>query len=78
MKDNHQSRRKFLANAGKATLAVGLSQTILPAMASRFAPINHTVAIPYSQQQLPYGYKDLEISIDAMTMEIHYTKSAAT
>jgi len=77
MKDNQQSRRKFLANAGKATLAVGLSQTILPAMASRFAAVNHTTAIPYSQQPLPYGYKDLEVAIDAMTMEIHYTKHAA-
>ena len=78
MEDNQQSRRNFIANAGKATLAIGLSQTILPAMASRFSGFNHTVAIPYSQQPLPYGYKDLEVAIDAMTMEIHYTKHAAT
>ncbi|MFP5040605.1 superoxide dismutase [Parasediminibacterium sp. JCM 36343] len=33
--------------------------------------------MPYTQQPLPYGYKDLEMAIDAMTMEIHYTKHAA-
>ena len=78
MEDNHQSRRKFLANAGKATLAVGLSQTILPAMATGFSAINNTNAIPFSQQPLPYSYKDLDTAIDPLTMEIHYTKHAAT
>ena len=77
MEDNQQSRRNFIANAGKATLAVGLSQTILPAMASRFAGIDHTTSIPFSQQPLPYSYKDLDTAIDPLTMEIHYTKHAA-
>ena len=78
MEDNQQSRRNFIANAGKATLAIGLSQTILPAMASRFAGINDMNTIPYKQQPLPYAYKDLDTVIDALTMEIHYTKHAAT
>jgi Fe-Mn family superoxide dismutase len=34
--------------------------------------------IPYTQRPLPYSYSALEPAIDAMTMEIHYTKHAAT
>ncbi len=33
--------------------------------------------IPYKQRALPYAYTALEPAIDAMTMEIHYTKHAA-
>lgn len=33
--------------------------------------------ISYGQRPLPYGYAMLEPAIDAMTMEIHYTKHAA-
>jgi len=78
MKDNNQSRRDFLANAGKAGLVIGLSQTIIPAIASRFHGMVPTASIPFTQQPLPYAYKDLEAAIDAQTMEIHYTKHAAT
>ncbi|MFM8591546.1 MAG: superoxide dismutase [Sphingomonadales bacterium] len=34
-------------------------------------------AISYSQRPLPYSYASLEPAIDALTMEIHYTKHAA-
>ncbi len=34
--------------------------------------------VPYTQRPLPYAYTALEPAIDAMTMEIHYTKHAAT
>src|SRR4030095_3154465 len=34
--------------------------------------------VPYTQRPLPYGYAALEPAIDAQTMEIHYTKHAAT
>ena len=34
--------------------------------------------IPYTQRPLPYSYSALEPAIDAMTMEIHYSKHAAT
>ncbi|MBN8836537.1 MAG: superoxide dismutase [Sphingobacteriia bacterium] len=33
--------------------------------------------MPFTQQPLPYAYKDLEVAIDALTMEIHYSKHAA-
>ncbi len=38
---------------------------------------NHEGIGIFDQQPLPYGYTDLEDIIDAMTMEIHYTKHAA-
>ena len=74
-------RRAFLVNAGKAGLAAGLSATILPAIASPFEH-KHSFAgngedIPYTQQPLPYSYNALEPAIDAMTMEIHYSKHAS-
>jgi len=76
------SRRDFLASAGKAGLAASLTGGTLSAMARS---TNETVSsglapgtIPYTQAPLPYAYSALEPSIDAMTMEIHYTKHAAT
>lgn len=75
MENKQHSRRDFIANTGKAALATGLSLTVLPSLAgtvSGFAPN------PFVQQPLPYDYKALEPVIDAMTMEIHYNKHAAT
>lgn len=69
-------RREFLKTGGKASLAAGLSLTILPALARNKAPF--VDAVTFQQQPLPYDYKALEPHIDAMTMEIHYTKHAAT
>jgi len=74
---NHPSRRKFIQETGKAGLALGLASTILPALA-KGTPANAGFNIPFNQQPLPYDYKDLEAAIDAMTMEIHYSKHAAT
>ena len=72
---SHQSssnRRDFLKSA---TLA-GAAVTILPSWAKGYSPL---IADPigYTQQALPYAYTALEPIIDAMTMEIHYTKHAA-
>ncbi len=78
MKNKNTSRRNFIANTGKAGLAIGLSATVLPSLANRFNAASSATGIPYSQQPLLYGYKDLEVSIDALTMEIHYSKHAAT
>ena len=75
MQNKNTSRRGFLANTAKAGAALVVANTILPSFvnaATNFAPT------PFTQQPLPYGYKDLEVAIDAMTMEIHYTKHAAT
>ncbi len=70
------SRRAFITDAAKTTAAIALSATVLPAFANRNNDKN-SGSIPYKQRPLLYGYADLEIAIDAMTMEIHYTKHAA-
>ena len=78
-KHSKNGRRDFLKTTGKAGLAAGLSFTILPALAKEYPGgiKYYGEDIPYTQQPLPYTYADLEPSIDAMTMEIHYTKHAA-
>jgi len=77
MEKKSTSRREFLATAGKAGVAAGLSFTVLPSLANSFNNGN-LGGEWYRQDPLPYSYKDLEPVIDAMTMEIHYTKHAAT
>jgi superoxide dismutase, Fe-Mn family len=77
------NRREFLKTTGKAGLAAGFSLTILPALANQYEAVQKPAAvnaedIPYTQQPLSYAYADLEPSIDAMTMELHYSKHAAT
>lgn len=62
-------RRSFIKNTSGAALAV----TILPSWA-----LQTSHGIGYAQAPLPYSFTALEPVIDAMTMEIHYTKHAAT
>lgn len=81
MQKEQFSRRDFIQQTGKAGLALGLSATVLPAAVSCHATKAATAAgapTPYTQQPLPYGFNALERSIDAQTMEIHYTKHAAS
>lgn len=75
MENKQHNRRDFIVNTGKAALATSLSLSILPSLA---ATSNGFAANPFTQQPLPYDYKALEPIIDAMTMEIHYSKHAAT
>jgi superoxide dismutase, Fe-Mn family len=83
MANNELSRRAFINTAGKAGVVAGLTGTVLTTLANTNTTRIHqplTSApdpIPYKQQPLPYAYAALEPSIDAMTMEIHYTKHAA-
>jgi superoxide dismutase, Fe-Mn family len=72
---NKQNRRAFITNTGKAALATGISLSVLPAMAKSFEGFAPN---PFAQQPLPYDYKALEPIIDTLTMEIHYSKHAAT
>src|SRR5688572_20130535 len=80
-KENALSSRNFICNTGKAGLATLLT---MPALAS-LAGGNRKIAIAgddndigWKQQPLGYGYNAIEPAIDAMTMEIHYSKHAAT
>jgi Fe-Mn family superoxide dismutase len=75
MEKKNTTRREFIANAGKAGIALSLASTVLPAFAALHD--NGTIDPSFIQQPLPYAYKDLDAAIDAMTMEIHYTKHAA-
>ena len=74
MKNKSPNRRQFLTETGKAGIAIAsmpLFTKIMPS--TTFVSLNE-----FSQQALPYAYTALEPFIDAMTMEIHYTKHAAT
>ncbi len=74
----NESRRKFLATAGKATLAAGLSVTALDSLANFWGDDDcDKKLVNFSQSKLPYDFKALEPHIDALTMEIHYSKHAA-
>jgi len=65
------SRRKFVATSLKA----GALTAALPFAAhAENTSIFNAPALQFSQVKLPYAYNALEPYIDAMTMEIHYTK----
>jgi Fe-Mn family superoxide dismutase len=75
------SRRGFIEQSGKAVAAVGLSASVLPSLVSCASPkplMTNIPPIPFTQQPLPYSYKSLEPVIDAQTMELHYSKHAAS
>jgi Fe-Mn family superoxide dismutase len=81
MSNKDLSRRDFIHTAGKAGVVAGLSGSVLTSLANTNSADHHLHAspapIPYKQKPLPYAYTALEPAIDAMTMEIHYTKHAA-
>lgn len=80
MTNQDLSRRKFIRTAGKAGMAAGLTGSVLTGFSNPPSTPFKFVApdpVPYKQQPLPYSYTALEPAIDAMTMEIHYTKHAA-
>lgn len=67
------SRRKFINDSVKATAATALVAPLSFNADAFQAP----AAFQFSQVQLSYAYPALEPNIDAMTMEIHYTKHHA-
>jgi len=74
------TRRNFIKTGSKATLAASLSASVLSSFANKtgISFFNHPAGnTSYTQAPLAYDYKALEPNIDAMTMEIHYTKHAA-
>lgn len=80
--DKNSSRREFLLNSGKLGLLATLSIPTLSSFANENTAKPQVLSadgtIDWTQQPLGYAYTALEPSIDAMTMEIHYTKHAAT
>jgi Fe-Mn family superoxide dismutase len=69
-----QNRRQFLTETGKA----GIALATMPLFTKVVSNNSFSNGSEYVQQPLPYAYTALEPYIDAMTMEIHYTKHAAT
>ncbi len=77
MKKIFNTRRGFLLNSGKAAISLGLSQTILPGFTKITDVLKNNLDNLFVQKPLAYRYDSLQNSIDALTMEIHYTKHAA-
>ncbi len=68
------NRRKFVQESLKITAAAAVGSSLL--MKSE-AVIAAPAGLTFAQIALPYAYNALEPHIDAMTMEIHYTKHHA-
>ncbi len=72
-----KSRRDFIVDSGKAGLGLYISSGLLSSCAA--TKVNgRTSHTGFQQTPLPYPYAALTEAIDATTMEIHYTKHAAT
>jgi len=81
MDQRQNSRRKFIGDAAKAGIALS-SLSALPGIVSANASVispGYTGAFKtgFDQTPLGYDYNALEPVIDAMTMELHYSKHAA-
>lgn len=71
MKNNH-GRRKFIGNTLKAGLLVSATGFDKSGLLT-----NNKQPLSFKQTPLAYSFNALEPHIDALTMEIHYTKHAA-
>ena len=78
---NKTNRRKFISQTVKGGLAVTVGMSAAAPLLQSFTDKENFTSAPfktgYDQQPLPYAYNALEDVIDAMTMEIHYSKHAA-
>ncbi len=75
------ARRKFIKNTLTATAAYAVGTTLMginSVEAKNLEVKSKAFALKFSQVKLPYSYAALEPNIDALTMEIHYTKHHAT
>ncbi len=77
----NKSRRKFIANSAKGTIGASIALSSVGSFITSCAHgkniATKILATGFDQQPLPYKYDALENVIDAMTMEIHYSKHAA-
>jgi Fe-Mn family superoxide dismutase len=80
MKKQRREFLKILTKVGLFTTVSGVGSSMAFGNNARsFSDNNQMLVgeIDYTQQPLPYPYAALEPYIDALTMEIHYTKHAA-
>jgi superoxide dismutase, Fe-Mn family len=75
------SRRNFISTTVKSGVALGiglsLSNEFLASCSSSKKAVKNNFTTGFVQKPLPYKYDGLENVIDALTMEIHYSKHAA-
>jgi Fe-Mn family superoxide dismutase len=71
------SRRTFVKNSMKATAVGVVAKSIFTPAHAETMKTYSPFALSFAQEKLPYAYSALEPNIDAMTMEIHYTKHHA-
>ena len=72
------SRRDFLLKTGKAGLGVYIGSTLLSSCATSAKVKSSKYTTGFQQTPLPYSYNALNEAIDGTTMEIHYSKHAAS
>lgn len=77
----NKKRRNFIINTAKVSVAAGLGVSAGSSLLESCTPAKKMSSAKFdtgfTQQPLPYKYDALENVIDAMTMEIHYSKHAA-
>ncbi|MGN6418501.1 MAG: superoxide dismutase [Pseudobacter sp.] len=78
-KASNPARRDFIRNMSKAAISTTLVLPVFSSIACAGESNTGDTAgdIDYTQQPLKYAYNTIEPVIDAMTMEIHYTRHAA-
>ena len=69
------NRRKFLNESLQASVVAAIGSTLLFGSHSLYAAPS---PLSFVQMPLPYSYSALEPSIDALTMEIHYSRHHTT
>ena len=78
---NNTNRRTFISKTVKGGLAIGIGFSAAAPLLQSFTTTAHftpgDLQTGFDQKPLPYKYDGLENVIDAMTMEIHYSKHAA-
>lgn len=82
MKKQSSPRRQFIKQSLQGTVIIGAGLSSMGEILSSCSS-SKPVASPgyktgFTQEPLPYAYTALEDVVDARTMEIHYTKHAAT
>lgn len=75
MKKKITTRRSFIGDSARATLAATAGISLFSQVGNGIT--GSAFATGFRQEPLPYDYAALDKAIDAMTMEIHYTKHAA-
>ncbi len=72
------TRRGFIINSGKAGLGLYIGSTMLSSCSVFNNVKSGKYVTGFQQDPLPYNYNELNEAIDGTTMEIHYTKHAAS